>query len=200
MSGSSTGGRPPVRPWAAAAASPSRVRSRIRSRSISAAIDATMNNIFSAMLAALGRCSTGADPSQDMQVDVLGMQIVFQQHQQLFHRPSNPVRFIDHQGVAGLERVQRGTQLGPLTPSARGLHDHLATPRIGERVELHLMILGRSADPGIANPDRVAVRRDIIHEQIVSESVPEHQHDTPVTGRVPGRPSRANRERQARPE
>jgi hypothetical protein len=40
----------------------------------------------------------------------------------------------------------------------------------------------------ITNPHRVAVRRDAIHAQIVSEPVPEHQRDTLVAGRVPGRP------------
>ena len=49
------------------------------------------------------------------------------------------------------------------------------------------MILSWSADPGIADPHRVAVRRAAIHDQIVSEPVPEHQHDTPLAGRVPRR-------------
>jgi hypothetical protein len=51
------------------AASPSRARSLIRLRSIAA----TMNSIFSAMLAALGRYRPRADPGPDVQVDVLGL-------------------------------------------------------------------------------------------------------------------------------
>lgn len=46
--------------------------------------------------------------------------------------------------------------------------------RTGQRVQLHLVILGSAADPGVANPDRIAVRGGAIHREIVSESFPEH--------------------------
>jgi hypothetical protein len=59
---------------------------------------------------------------------------------------------------------------------------------------VHLVILGAAADPGVANPDRIAVRGDRIHGQIVSEAIPEHQRDTLIVGRVAGQPDLHERE------
>lgn len=70
---------------------------------------------------------------------------------------------------------------------AGGLDNHLPTARPSQRVELQLVILGAATDPGIADSHHVAVGRGRLNRQIVSEPVPEHQRDTPVPGRDPGR-------------
>jgi hypothetical protein len=66
-----------------------------------------MNSILSAMLAALGRWA-GADAGEDVQVDVAGVQFVFEQHQEFFHGAGDAVGFVDDQGVAGFEGGQGG--------------------------------------------------------------------------------------------
>jgi hypothetical protein len=43
-----------------------------------------------------------------VQVDFAGGQLVFEQHQELFHGTGDAVEFVDDQGVAGLERGQGG--------------------------------------------------------------------------------------------
>jgi hypothetical protein len=59
----------------------------------------------------------GADPGEDLQVDLAGVQLVFQEHEKLFHRPGDPVRLVDHQGVAGLEGAKRrGCARSPRSP------------------------------------------------------------------------------------
>ena len=55
---------------------------------------------------AVGPVDPGADAGEDVKVDAPGVQLVFQQHEQFLHGPGDPVRLVDHQGVAGLQRVQ----------------------------------------------------------------------------------------------
>jgi hypothetical protein len=107
----------------------------------------------------------GAHPGQDLQHDAAGVQLVLDENQQLLHRPGDPVRFVDHQRVAGLQPVQGAAQLRPLPAGARGLHHHLPAVRAGKRVELRLMVLPAGRHPRVPDPDPVvrlrgAGRRD----------------------------------------
>ncbi|WUU22113.1 hypothetical protein OHA10_37075 [Kribbella sp. NBC_00662] len=45
----------------------------------------------------------GADPGEDVQVDRPGVQLVFEEYEEFFHRARDPVGFADHEGVAGLD-------------------------------------------------------------------------------------------------
>lgn len=88
---------------------------------------------------------------------------------------------VNHQGVAGLERVQGGAQLGAFAPGAGGLRDHLVAVRDRDRIQLHLMVLKAGTRPGVADPDGFAVIRGA-HPAIV----PELKRSTMVAGRVSG--------------
>ena len=50
----------------------------------------------------------GADAGEDVRVDFAGVQLVFEQYQELFHGTGDAVGFVDDKGVAGLERGQGG--------------------------------------------------------------------------------------------
>jgi len=63
---------------------------------------------------AVGPMNTGAHPGQDLQDDAPGVQLVFDDDQQLLHGAGDPVRLVDHQGVAELEPVEGGAQLRPV--------------------------------------------------------------------------------------
>ncbi len=104
----------------------------------------------------VGPVHPGADAGKDVQVDVPGVQLVLQEHQELFHRPGDPVRFVDHQGVAGLEhRLQGAAQFRAITTGAGRLYDHLAAVSRAQRVELQLVILALAADARV--PIRTAL-------------------------------------------
>jgi hypothetical protein len=73
-----------------------------------------MTSILSAMVCPFGRCrpvQAGADPGEDLQVHLAGMQLVLQEHQEFFHRPGDPVRLVDHQRVARLQRLECRVEL-----------------------------------------------------------------------------------------
>jgi len=112
-----------------------------------------------------------------VQVDLAGVQLVLQQHEKFFHRAGDPVGLVNHQGVAGLEHGEGLAQLGPLGAGAGGLDDDLAAVRVGQRVQLQLVVLGSSADAGVADAHGVAVGGRIAggaaHRGIVPGPVPE---------------------------
>ena len=116
-----------------------------------------MNSIFVSDGGAGGPVQPGADAGEDVQVDLTGVQLVLQQHEEFFHPAGDPVGLVDHQGVAGLEHGEGLAQLGPVGAGAGGLDDDLAAVRAGQRVQLQLVLLGSSADAGVADADGVAV-------------------------------------------
>ncbi len=83
-----------------------------------------------------GPVQPGADAGEDVQVDLAGVQLVLQQDEEFFHRAGDPVGFVDHQGVAGLEYGERLAQLGPVGAGAGGLDDDVAAVCGGQRVQL----------------------------------------------------------------
>ena len=127
-----------------------------------------------------------ADARQDVQVDAVGVQLVLQQHQQLLHRPGDPVWLVDHQGVTRLERGKCAAQLRPGVAGAGGLHHDLAAVRGGQGVELHLVVLRPGADPRVADPDAVVEAGGNAHHLIVSHTVPEPARRHAVPGLVSG--------------
>jgi hypothetical protein len=128
----------------------------MRSRSISAAMAATMNSILSAMVAPFGAVDGGADAGEDVEVDPAGVQLIFQQGQQLLHGTGDTVRLVDHKGVAAVQQVQGAAQLGAVAAGAGGLDDDLPAMRGAERVELRLVVLSSGGDVGVADADGVS--------------------------------------------
>jgi hypothetical protein len=58
-----------------------------------------MNSILPAMVPR--PVQPGAGAGEDVQRGAAGVQLLFEQHEQFLHRPRDPVRLVDHQGVAG---------------------------------------------------------------------------------------------------
>ena len=83
-----------------------------------------------------GPVQPGAGAGGDVQVDLTGVQLVLQQHEEFFHRAGDPVGLVDHQGVAGLEHGEGLAQLGPIGAGAGGLDDDVAAVCGGQRVQL----------------------------------------------------------------
>jgi hypothetical protein len=86
------------------------------------------------------RWRAGADPGEDVQVDPPSVQLILEE----FFIERAIRSGLDHEGVAGLEQIQRGHQLGTLTAGACRLDDDLAAVGGGEHVELGLVVLDRS--------------------------------------------------------
>ncbi len=59
-----------------------------------------------------GPVQPAADAGEDVQVDLTGVQLVLQQHEEFSHRAGDPVGLVDHQGVAGLEHGEGPAQSG----------------------------------------------------------------------------------------
>jgi hypothetical protein len=87
-----------------------------------------------------------ADAGQDVQGRPAGVQLVLQQHQQLFNRPGDPVRLVDHQRAPGTQHAQGAAQPGPSVAAAGGRHDDLPPVRGRQRVELGLVVLTAGGD------------------------------------------------------
>jgi hypothetical protein len=111
-----------------------------------------------------------ADAGEDVQVDAAGVQLVLQEHEEFPHGPGYPVGLVDDQGVADLEPAQGLAELRAIAAGAGGLHDDLPAVRGGERVELGLVLLGASGDPGLAAPHAVVIHGHGRHRPIVPQT------------------------------
>jgi hypothetical protein len=131
----------------------------------------------------------GADAGQNVQVDAAGVQVVFQQHQQLLHRPRQSVRLVDSERVAWVQVGQRAAQLRPGVAGAGGLDHDFPAVGGGQRVELRLVVLRPGAHPRAADPDTVVEPSRDAQRPIVPYTVSEPAQRHAVPGLVCGRSS-----------
>jgi len=75
-------------------------------------------------------------------------------------------------------------QLGPVGAGAGGLDDEVAAVRCGQRVQLQLVILGSSADAGVADADGVAVGAGSPAELPIRGSSRKPSRNSTRTGRL----------------
>jgi hypothetical protein len=92
--------------------------------------------------------------------------------------------------------------------SPRVLHDHLPTTGVGERVELHLVILGAAADSRVTDPHRVVVLQGVVHVSdrlgIRSRNTDRKDQPAPTSPELPARgqtrpPQQLPRQKTQRP-
>lgn len=116
-----------------------------------------MNSILSAMVAPLGRWVPAQIPARMCRLIPRACNWSSRSTRSSFHRAGDPVGFVDHEGVAGLEQIHRGHQLGTLAAGAGCLDDDFAAVGGGERVELGLVVLDPGGDAGVPDADGVVL-------------------------------------------